>query len=160
MRIEDPGLALGPFEEVEEGLHPALGGGDLRPGYGALSDVAVRGGMTGSEHGGFPEDLDNEFLGEVGADFLMGADEDVVLRGVPRLPEGLHGVGMDEGGNHASIGPGMQEAEVGRQRRFGGNGNRNVGHASGLGQEKCTLLDGSRLTFVIPSDDNAQPERL
>ena len=128
VRVEDPGLALGPFEELEEGLHPALGGGDFGPGHSALSDVAVRGGMTGLERAGFPEDLDDEFLGEVGADLLMRADEDVVFGGVPRLPKGLHGLGMDEGGNHATIGPGMQEAELRAQREFGGDGNRDAGH--------------------------------
>ena len=70
----------------------------------------------------FPEDFHDEFLGEVGAHFLVGANEDVVLGGVPPFAQRRHGIGMDESGDHAAVGTGMEETEFWAQGFLGGDG--------------------------------------
>ena len=83
---------------------------DLRPRHGVVPDVARLVGVAGRQIDALANQLDGELLGEVGADLLVGGDEDVVGVGVPGLPERVDRGPVDEGRIELAVDAMVQEA--------------------------------------------------
>ena len=78
------------------------------------------------------QDFHHVLLGEVGSDFLVGADDDVVLGRVPVVAQGLRGLWIDECRNHTALLSGVQETEGWAFRDGRNNGEDGLTHGSGL----------------------------
>ena len=116
MGVKDAGLAIGLLQEGVKGGQAFLRHHDFWPWHCGLADVAVGGGMGVFENARLAQDLHYVLLGEVGAHFLVGADDDVIGLGVPCIAQQIDGLGVDEGGNHAPGIAGVQESML---RAFG-----------------------------------------
>ena len=82
---------------------------DLRPRHGVVPDVARLVGVAGRQIDALTNELDDELLGEVGPDLLVGRDEDVVGVRVPGLPERIDRGSVDEGRVELAVDAVVQE---------------------------------------------------
>jgi len=103
VRIPNPGFTFGAFTELIEVIDPVLRHHHLGPGNGTVPDIACRHTVPFCVRVRSAEYLDHKFLGEVCAYLLVGADDDVVLVGIPTLLKLPYGIRIDEWRKNAAL---------------------------------------------------------
>jgi len=78
MGITKARLFLGAVQMMLKGVHAVLGSKDFGPGHRAMADIAAAVDAPGQRGLGAAQDFDDEAFGQMGADLLMGADQDVI----------------------------------------------------------------------------------